>query len=228
MGQRGSFSGAEESSACECGQDEADRQDITRCIGRAESATPRHAPQNRFQLSTTSVACRTTHTLTLTFTLTIQLPFLSASPPYIHTHTRTPRSRPSHIAPRGVWRSAAHFLFSPAAEQSYHSCRKTMAAASLLARTSRSVATRGAWTQLKTQHAATYAIPLLLIHRRHQTLTAMPSQQQNTRALGLGQILCLQMYAQQILLMPLNTALTPFEQPTHPTPSYPCLPSPPR
>lgn len=143
-------------------------------------------------------------------------------------HTHTPRSRPSHIAPRGVWRSAAHFLFSPAAEQSYHSCRKTMAAASLLARTSRSVATRGAWTQLKTQHAATYAIPLLLIHRRHQTLTAMPSQQQNTRALGLGQILCLQMYAQQIPLMPLNTALTPFKQPTHPTPSYPCLPSPPR
>lgn len=148
--------------------------------------------------------------------------------PPTYTHTRTPRSRPSHIAPRGVWRSAAHFLFSPAAEQSYHSCRKTMAAASLLARTSRSVATRGAWTQLKTQHAATYAIPLLLIHRRHQTLTAMPSQQQNTRALGLGQILCLQMYAQQILLMPLNTALTPFEQPTHHTPSYPCLPSPPR
>lgn len=85
--------------------------------------------------------------------------------PPTYTHTRTPRSRPSHIAPRGVWRSAAHFLFSPAAEQSYHSCRKTMAAASLLARTSRSVATRGAWTQLKTQHAATYAIPLLLIHR---------------------------------------------------------------
>lgn len=224
MGQRGSFSGAEERSACECGQDEADRQDITRCIGRAESATPRHAPQNRFQLSTTSVACRTTHThphLHPHHPTSLPLRFSS-----LHTHT--PRSRPSHIAPRGVWRSAAHFLFSPAAEQSYHSCRKTMAAASLLARTSRSVATRGAWTQLKTQHAATYAIPLLLIHRRHQTLTAMPSQQQNTRALGLGQILCLQMYAQQILLMPLNTALTPFEQPTHPTPSYPCLPSPPR
>lgn len=92
MGQRGSFSGAEESSACECGQDEADRQDITRCIGRAESATPRHAPQNRFQLSTTSVACRTTHTFTLTFTLTIQLPFLSASPSYIHTHARHARA----------------------------------------------------------------------------------------------------------------------------------------